>query len=289
MNYLKELNCLAKREIENDLEKAFYLFGLNYKEKLSFDAIHNFGVFLSKYGRESVHYSKKTYVMAESLLKQAISLKPNYTSLKELGDLYFELKRYKLAASQYNQAIKYKRTFQILYNLAVSYFYQGEYLAAQRILQEIFLEFGAIEKDSMEQASMLLAFVYAYIDDKKSAKIQFDKLTQNMKCEITPDILKLAYICKDNTYIVKNYRTLLDNWMYDTITFQIIYHAYLVEGKERADEFVKWFHKFVLKFQQDNPEFEDEEMKKIFSMMILGIDYPEPTFLPQLIYSVEFF
>lgn len=272
-------------EIQQDLEKAFFFFGYSYKTEPSVATAHNFGTFISKYGSEC-SYVKNGVNKACELLKEAINIQPNFYSLKELGDLYYNSKKYKTAVIQYQKALEFKERPDVFVNLANCYFTIGNYKKTVLVLEQATSKFNLLDEFEL-YVHMLKGFSYAYLGEVEKMKAVFWILAKKVDDEPSPEILQLAFFCHEYKYIIDNYKKVLETWHFDPTTFQVIYQAYLCEKKEELAVFISFFSNLVGTFYRDNNNFDQEEKDAMIKIISHGPYIPCIKFIPQFWWQID--
>ncbi len=273
-------------EINCDINKAMFLFELAYKEESNLQTIHNLGTFLSKYGEEC-ELSFDACILAEEKLREALKISANYASYKELADLYLLQGRYTDAIDLYRNALKYNQTAGALVNLAICYYYEKEYHKLTAVINEA-LGLSVISDEITDEIYMLLSFGYALSGEIGKAKETFGIITKKEDYIPRPESLWLAYLCEEYEYILKNYKAVMEDWFFDVTTFRTVYQAYLHTDNQRLEQFVRDYRKKVVRFYQENQDFDQEEKAELISAIDKGPYLPKIDYLPQFVWQVDF-
>ena len=252
--------------IKKDVDEAFFLFGLKYKRYPTYQTAHNLGTFLSKYGRETSFFSRRTMHLAKALLLEAKNQEGSFITLKELGDLYLDSKKYKLAVVSYNNALKQKTTYATCYNLALCYYYLKDFQNMKLHLQR-FLNNAEFSDDESANLTELLAFAYAFTGNSELAKRNLYLLQENKSYANTPETLKLAYLCDDLSFILNHYKAVFSNWMFEFVSFQIVYQAFYRTQNQSLDKFENLFRQEVETFYSENPDFDQTDKDKLLEQI----------------------
>uniref|UniRef100_UPI004056D4BD hypothetical protein n=1 Tax=Acetatifactor sp. TaxID=1872090 RepID=UPI004056D4BD len=277
-------NHKAIKEIENNLDKAFFLFGYNYFENPTLLTIHNYGVFLSKYGRE-VSCLKSPLKLAKRILKEAIGISDNFASRKELADAYYLEKRYKCSIREYEKALTHKEDPLTYINLTNALYMNGYSGKAANLLEYVVGHF-ALTNDCFLDTCTKLCFLQATNSQVNQAQQTFELLAN--RCVASPDILQLAYLCGNYDYILKHYQEVLQGWLFDACTFQTVYQAYAHNKSGDLRLFVDSYRKSVELFYEENPSFDRYERDALLSIIDCGPYIPTIKYLPQFVWQVDF-
>lgn len=282
-----DLNKEAIKLIEKDIDEAFFLFGLIYKNNTKYESAHNFGVFLSKYGRETSFYQKKMLNLSKKLLLEANRQNESYITLKELGDLYLDLKQYRKAEVSYIKALKKKKTFCVCHNLALSYYLLNDFQNMKLFLEQIIKNTKFNNEDSAQLIELLI-FACVQTKDLKQAKIYFTLLLKNSSYLYSPDTLKLAYLCEQFDFILENYKNIFNEWMLDYMSYKIVYQTYYLIAESSLNQYVNWFKDQVESFYSENLNFEQNEKFTLLEQINLNT-FPAIEFVIPPTFSCDFY
>ena len=272
--------------IETDVDAAFFLLGSNYKNHPTVETAHNFGTFISKYGKEISYCQNNYFKLARKILYEAQSLKDNYYTDKELGDLYFQSKKYVKACSLYKKAQNQNNTFDILLRLATVNFKLKKFKNASMYFEK------SIElcKSRQELLNLKenLAFSYALSQNVIKARKLFDELIFSKEYEKTPDTLRLAYLCGDQGFILNNYKEIFENWIFDSETLQIVLFAYLKDKPLEFEKAKENIIRYVEQFYSDNSDFDVQDKCKLLCSLKEGSSVAEINYDIDIVWQCDF-
>ena len=240
--------------IESDFDRVFFELGCAYYRSPNYNTMHNFGTLISKYGKEIVFCSKKNIPFAKELLLGAYKEKPSVITAKELGDLLLDLKKYQTAVRYYNEVLRSESLYETVYNLSICYHCLNQYDNLKNLLKSAFAnkKFNATQISCLQEFLGLVAGVHG---DCNTAAAMLKELQKNTRYENNPETIKIAYLCGDNGFILKNYKAVFADWGLETVDYQILKKVFDEHDPEHLKEFDAWIKHAVFDFYMDNPEF----------------------------------
>lgn len=243
--------------IEEDIEKLFYVLGLAYKTTPTYKTMHNFGAFLSKYGHEIPFLSKKYLDYAKELLLGANEQNSTFITLSELGDLFLSKRKYRSAILYYVDALKQDASYGCYYNLAQCYYYLQDYNNMNQCLAKAVRDERFSDRE-MANLLELFGFSCALIGEKKQAAHVLNLLQKNSEYSNHLDMLKLAYMCEEYSFIVDHYKRIFDEWMIEANDYKIVYQAITKVRMNSINEYQQFVKTKMIDFYADNPDIEPD-------------------------------
>lgn len=277
---------IIQRMITRDIERVFFVLGARYKRNSTYKTAHNLGVLLSKYGHEIAFCPSKHLSRSEELLLYAKSKKESFVTLKELGDLYLKLQNYKEAILFYEQALHYQDRYDVLYNLCLCYYCSHHYMSVRELLKK-FIKLSLFSTAEQVTLYEMYGVVCALTQDYQTAQDVLKWLRDTPDYSYSPETIKLAYLCKDYSFVFNNFQKIYAEWMVDSVDYLIIRQVFREKYAEQLEDFISWVDERVVDFYIENPEIKpDEELVNAMSSKDV---FPtvQPIFVP--VFSCDFY
>lgn len=283
---MQKNTSIINKMIENDVDKAFFMLGADYKKRNTYKTMHNFGTLLSKYGCEITFFTEDNFAISEKLLLCANEKKESFITLKELGDLYFKQNKYESAISFYKFSLNYQKRYDVCYNLILCYYILNDYDNMKKYSEQFINEllFSNYELASLYE---IYGFACALVKDKQAAQKALNLLKKNSYYSYSPETIKLAYLCEDYLFIFEHFRKIYNEWMIESVDYMIIYQIFQKSHIKQIELFNSWVYENIVCFYNENPEIEpDLELIKAIDS---NVCIPNVKFIINPVFSCDFY
>lgn len=252
---LHEINNMAMSAMKDvNLEKAKNLFSYNARKNSSFLTHFNYASFLIEFHSDFCINAKKEI---KNELLSAQTCHKSYLIDYAWGKLYLKTKKYRTAIKYFQKASTLTSSVHIYNNLGIAYFYIRNYKKALLYFQE------ASKVCAKEEASLIyesICITLILLKDFLEAEKYFKKIIDYGYEQITPQLIKIAYFCRDYEFIKLNTKNLFKEWIITPELLKILSNTIKREKNNGSKEFIL----DILKMQTTNI-LEQNTIKKYLS------------------------
>lgn len=249
---LYEVNNMAISAMKDvNLEKAKNLFAYNARNNPSFLTHFNYASFLIEFHSDFCINAKKEI---KNELLSAQTYYKSYLIDYALGKFYLNTKKYRLAIKYFQKASTLTSSVHIYNDLGIAYFYIRNYKKALFYFQK------ASKVCTKEEASLIyesICITLILLKNFSESDKYFKKITNYDYEQITPQLIKIAYFCRDYEFIKLNIINLFKEWLITPELLKILSNTITKAKNNTSNEFIS----DILKMQATNNL--DKTAKKI--------------------------